>query len=151
LKETSPQAFDRLLYVEQPTDRNLAAQRLDMRRLAALKPVLADEGILDLATFGLARELGWFGIALETCKGHSSALLYVAKASQIGMPYSVQDLTNPDLAFVHSAALAARIYPLKGGGLQCPPVSSPGGDPGAAGSQYAVSGSRWVYPHRDNR
>jgi L-alanine-DL-glutamate epimerase-like enolase superfamily enzyme len=114
LKEVSPLAYDRLLYIEQPTERDLAAHRFDMRKLAAVKPVLADEGVTDLAAVDLARELGWSGIALKTCKGHSSTLLTIAKASAAGLLYSVQDLTNPSLSFVHSAGLAARAYPLKG-------------------------------------
>jgi L-alanine-DL-glutamate epimerase-like enolase superfamily enzyme len=114
LQEVSPLAYDRLLYIEQPTERDLAAHRFDMRALAALKPVLADEGVIDLETLDLAVELGWSGIALKTCKGHSSVLLNIARASAAGLLYSVQDLTNPALAFVQSAGLAARSYPLKG-------------------------------------
>ena len=114
LKETSPLAYERLLYVEQPTERDLSAHRFDMRKVSAEKPVLADEGITDLESFDLARDLGWSGFALKTCKGHSSTLLYVAKASATGLPYSVQDLSNPGLSFVHSAGLAARTNPLKG-------------------------------------
>jgi len=85
-----------------------------MRAVARLKPVLADEGITDLEKFDLARELGWSGVALKTCKGHSSALLYVARATELGMPYSVQDLTNPGLSLIHSAGLTARIQPIMG-------------------------------------
>jgi L-alanine-DL-glutamate epimerase-like enolase superfamily enzyme len=114
LKERSPLAFDRLLYIEQPTERDLSTHRFDMYQLAAIKPVVADEGVTDLESLGLAQELGWSGVALKTCKGHSSALLSIAKASAAGMIYSVQDLTNPGLAFVHSAGLAARTSPLKG-------------------------------------
>jgi L-alanine-DL-glutamate epimerase-like enolase superfamily enzyme len=114
LSELSPLAFEHLLYIEQPTERDLSAHRFDMRKLAALKPVLADEGVVDIETLDLAEELGWSGIALKTCKGHSSVLLSIAKASAAGLLYSVQDLTNPSLAFVHSAGLAARTYPLKG-------------------------------------
>ena len=114
LRADEPDAFEALLYVEQPTERNLAEHRFDMRKLAAIKPVLADEGITDVTHLDLARELGWSGVALKTCKGHSSALLYVARSEEEGMPYTVQDLTNPGLSLVHSAGLAARIRPLMG-------------------------------------
>lgn len=114
LREVTPLAFRRLLYLEQPTGRDLAAPEMDMHRAAAIKPVLADEGITDLQSLELARRLGWSGVALKTCKGHSAALLYMAKAAACGMPYSVQDLTNTGIAFLHSAGLAARIAPLKG-------------------------------------
>ena len=110
----SPRGYERLRYLEQPTARDLAAHRHDLRPLAALKPVLADEGVTDLESFALARELGWSGLALKTCKGHSAALVYLALLEQAGLPYSVQDLTNPGLAFAHSAGLAARCRPLLG-------------------------------------
>jgi L-alanine-DL-glutamate epimerase-like enolase superfamily enzyme len=114
LQEMSASAFKSLLYIEQPTERDLAAHRFRMHDLTEIKPVLADEGIVDLETFNLARELKWSGLALKTCKGHSSALLYVVKATAHGMVYSVQDLTNPGLALVHSAGSSAHINPLKG-------------------------------------
>lgn len=53
-------------------------------------------------------------VALKTCKGHSSALLCVCKAIEEGLIYTVQDLINPGLAFIHSAGFAARLNPLKG-------------------------------------
>ncbi len=114
LKAASPLAFKSLLYLEQPTERDLAHHRLSMRRVARIRPVLADEGVTDLESLDLAIELGWLGVALKTCKAHSSALLFLAKAEQNGLPYSVQDLTCPGLALVHSATLAARSRPLKG-------------------------------------
>ena len=114
LKAEAPAAFDAMLYVEQPTERDLEAHRFDMHALSAIKPVVADEGVTDVEKLDLARTLGWSGVALKTCKGFSSALLYVAKAVEEGMVYTVQDLTNPGLSLIHSAGFAARIHPLKG-------------------------------------
>lgn len=114
LRERYPRAFDALLYVEQPTERDLRRHRYDMSEVAARKPVLADEGITGVEDLHLARELGWSGVALKTCKGHTSALLCVAAAEKWGMVYSVQDLTNPGLALAHSVGLAARISPIMG-------------------------------------
>jgi hypothetical protein len=85
-----------------------------MRRLSALKPVIVDESLTDLESFDLALDLGWSGIALKTCKGHSADLIYVAKATEAGLPYSVQDLTNPSLALFHSIGLAARTHTIMG-------------------------------------
>lgn len=113
-RAASPRGFELLRYLEQPTERDLSAHRHDMRQLAAMRPVLADEGVVSLETWGLAQELGWSGLALKTCKGHSAALLYLALLEQAGRPYSVQDLTNPGLALLHSAGLAARSRPLLG-------------------------------------
>lgn len=114
LRERDPAAYDALLYVEQPTERDLRAHRWDMRELAALKPVIVDESLTGLEDFDLAMELGWSGIALKACKGHSASLLFAARARAAGVPYTVQDLTNPGIALTHSAGLAARLYTLKG-------------------------------------
>lgn len=114
LRAEHPRAYAATLYVEQPTERDLAAHRHDMRRLASLKPVLIDESLTDLPAFDLAMELGWSGIALKTCKGQSHSLLFLAKATDAGIPYSVQDLTNPSLALIHSVGFAARIRTIKG-------------------------------------
>jgi hypothetical protein len=85
-----------------------------MRPVAALKPVLADEGVTDIEKLKLAKELGWSGVGLKVCKCHSSSLLYVAWAKENGMLLSVQDLTNPGLSLVHSAGFASRIDTMMG-------------------------------------
>ncbi len=114
LRELSPAAYDALLYLEQPTERDLTAHRLDMSVVSALKPVVVDEGVTDVETLELAIELGWSGVGLKTCKGHSSSLLYVAKAREEGLVMTFQDLTNPGLSLVHEAGFAARIDTLRG-------------------------------------
>jgi len=114
LKEASPLAFRSFLYYEQPTERDIEAHRFDMHEVSKIKPVIADESVTDLKKLELAIELGWSGIALKTCKGHSMAMMYVAKAARAGLVYSVQDLTNPGLSLVQSAGFAARIDPIMG-------------------------------------
>ncbi len=114
LKERSPKAYAALLYVEQPTERDLSVHRFDQRAVAAMKPCVADEGVTDVEKLKLAKELGWSGVGLKTCKGHSSALLYIAWTAENDMVLSVQDLTNSGLSLVHSAGLAARIDTIKG-------------------------------------
>ena len=114
LREQDPQAFDALLYVEQPTERDLSAHRFDFHALSKLKPVILDESLTSLDDFQLALELGWSGIALKTCKCQSSDLLFLAKAEEAGIPYTVQDLTNPGLALLQSVGLAARTHTIKG-------------------------------------
>lgn len=110
----SPDCYERILYIEQPTERELTAHCHDMRALSQLKPVIVDESLTDLESFNLALELGWTGIALKSCKGHSKSLIFAALAREKGIPYSVQDLTNPSLALFHSVGLAARLYPIMG-------------------------------------
>ncbi|MBC7287215.1 MAG: hypothetical protein H5T86_04045 [Armatimonadetes bacterium] len=114
IQERSPACFDRVLYVEQPTTRDLAGAAHDMRALARVKPVLVDESLTDLESFDMALEHGWSGVALKACKCQSAALIMAAKARELGVPYSVQDLTNPSLALFHSIGLAARLYTIKG-------------------------------------
>jgi len=114
LRRISPLAFNNLLYLEQPTERDLSRHMFSMRKVAEIKPVLADEGVTDLKSFELALKLGWSGVAVKACKWHSSSLLYISKMEQLGIPYSIQDLTCPGLALVHSASLAARSNPIKG-------------------------------------
>jgi hypothetical protein len=91
-------------------------------------PVIADESVTGPEELELAQRLGWSGVALKTCKGHSACLLYIAQAAQARMLYTVQDLANPGLALVHSAGLAARSFPLRGveyGARQLVPWAAP--------------------------
>jgi len=114
LREASPMAYEALLYFEQPTERDLSVHRFDMSEVARYKPVVVDEGVTDVEMLRLAEELGWSGVGLKTCKGHSSSLLYVAYAAEHDLVVTVQDLTNPGLSLIHSAGLAARIDTLMG-------------------------------------
>lgn len=114
LREQEPRAYAALLYVEQPTERDLTAHRFDLREIAALKPVILDESLVGFAEMDLALDLGWSGVALKTCKCHSLALLTAARAQAANIPYTVQDLTNPGLSLLHSVGLGARLAPLMG-------------------------------------
>jgi len=110
LKSRSPEAFRRVQYIEQPTHRDLRAHPENrMHRAARIKPVVIDESLLDLDSLLLCRELGYTGVALKACKGHSEALLMGAAAQKFGMFLCVQDLTCPGRSFLHSASLAARM------------------------------------------
>ncbi len=110
LKARAPDAWRRLEYLEQPTARDLrAASGNRMYRVARIKPVVIDESLVDLESLQAARELGYSGVALKTCKGHSGALLTAAAAQKYGMFLCVQDLTCPGASFLHSAGLAARV------------------------------------------
>jgi L-alanine-DL-glutamate epimerase-like enolase superfamily enzyme len=108
--ERSPGAFRRLQYIEQPTKRDLRANRENrMHKAAEIKPVVIDESLLDFESLLLSREMGYSGVALKACKGHSEALLMGAAAQKFGMFLCVQDLTCPGASFLHSATLSARI------------------------------------------
>lgn len=110
LQTRSPAAFRRVQYIEQPTHRDLRAHPENrMHKAARIKPVVIDESLLDLESLMLCRELGYTGVALKACKGHSEALLMGAAAQKYGMFLCVQDLTCPGRSFLHSASLAARM------------------------------------------
>lgn len=110
VKERSPAAFGRVHYIEQPTHRDLRAYpESRMHAAAAIKPVVIDESLVDLDSLLLCREMGYSGVALKACKGHTEALLMGAAAQKYGMFLCVQDLTCPGRSFLHSASLSARI------------------------------------------
>ena len=130
VREQSPIAFDRLQYIEQPTHRDLRANPENrMHKAAEIKPVVIDESLVDFDSLLLSRELGYSGVALKACKGHSEALLMGAAAQKFGMFLCVQDLTCPGASFLHSASLSARIptvAAIEGNGRQYCPAANAG-------------------------
>lgn len=110
LQERTPRGFDRVQYIEQPTDRNLKAHPENkMHEAAKLKPVVIDEALTDLEALLLAREQGYTGAALKACKGQSQSMLMAAAAQKMGLFLCVQDLTCPGASLIHSAGLAAHV------------------------------------------
>jgi hypothetical protein len=53
--------------------------------------------------------MGYSGVALKACKGHSEALLMGAAAQKYGLFLCVQDLTCAGASLIHSAGLAAHV------------------------------------------
>jgi hypothetical protein len=110
IREKSPAAYERIQYVEQPTRRDLKADRANrMHEAAKLKPVVIDESLTDLESLHLAREMGYSGAALKACKGQAQALLMGAAVQKYKMFLCVQDLTCPGASLIHSAGLAAHV------------------------------------------
>jgi L-alanine-DL-glutamate epimerase-like enolase superfamily enzyme len=110
VREATPSGFERVLYIEQPTARDLQKDRDNvMHEAARLRPVVIDESLTDLETLLLAREMGYTGVALKACKGQSHAMLMAAAAQKFGMFLCVQDLTCPGASLIHSAGIAARV------------------------------------------
>jgi L-alanine-DL-glutamate epimerase-like enolase superfamily enzyme len=110
VRNATPDGFDRILYIEQPTARDLARDRSNvMHEAARLRPVVIDESLTDLESLMLAREMGYSGVALKACKGQSQAMLMAAAAQKFGMFLCVQDLTCPGASLIHSAGIAARV------------------------------------------
>jgi L-alanine-DL-glutamate epimerase-like enolase superfamily enzyme len=110
IRERTPAGFGRVQYVEQPTRRDLKADRANvMHEAAKLKPVVIDESLTELESLLLAREMGYSGAALKACKGQAQALLMGAAVQKFKMFLCVQDLTCPGASLIHSAGLAAHV------------------------------------------
>jgi L-alanine-DL-glutamate epimerase-like enolase superfamily enzyme len=110
VREATPTGFDRILYIEQPTARDLKKDRANvMHEASKLCPIVADESLTDLESLLLAREMGYTGVALKACKGQTHAMLLAAAAQKFGMFLCVQDLTCPGASLIHSAGIAARV------------------------------------------
>lgn len=110
VKEKTPAGFASILYLEQPTQRNLRAHRGNVMHAAAkLRPVVIDESLTDLESLLLAREMGYTGLCLKACKGQSHAMLMAAAGQKYRMFNCVQDLTCPGASLVHSAGIASHV------------------------------------------
>ena len=70
-----------VLFIEQPIARKVALE-LDVRPLAAFKPVIVDESDGALDAFVQARAHGYSGISSKTCKGLYRSLLNAARCAQ---------------------------------------------------------------------
>jgi len=110
LKEQTPEGYERIQYIEQPTSRDLKADRQNVMHAAArMKPIVIDESLTDLENLLLSREMGYTGAALKACKQQSQAVLMAAAGIKYKMFLCVQDLACPGASLVHSAGLAAHV------------------------------------------
>ena len=104
-----PQVLPALDYVEQPTPRDLGAYTDTLHEVAARVPVVVDESLDDLENLDWIHRLGWSGLAVKTCKGHTHSLLAYCWGRHHRLYLTLQDLTNPGLALVHSANFCAHL------------------------------------------
>jgi L-alanine-DL-glutamate epimerase-like enolase superfamily enzyme len=115
LKEGSAAGFARIQYIEQPTARDLKANRQNvMYRVSKLVPVVIDESLTGLDALMLAREMGYTGAALKACKGQTQAVLLAAAGQKLKMFLCVQDLTCPGASLIQSAGIAAHVPGIAG-------------------------------------
>ena len=122
-----PRIYGMILYVEQPFPYDLEEHRIDVHSVSARKPLFMDESAHDWRLVRLGRSLGWTGVALKTCKTQTGALLSLCWARAHGMTLMVQDLTNPMLAQIPHALLAAHAGTIMGvetNGMQFYPDAS---------------------------
>jgi L-alanine-DL-glutamate epimerase-like enolase superfamily enzyme len=110
VKEKSPSGYAKIQYIEQPTKRDLEKDRENvMFEAAKFRPVVIDESLTGVDMLLLARQMGYSGAALKTCKGQSQSILVAAACQKFKMFMVVQDLTCPGASLVHSVGLAAHI------------------------------------------
>lgn len=110
LRTATPAGWGRILYIEQPTKRDLDRDPgFTLHAAAKLRPIVVDEALTDLESLLRAREKGYTGVALKACKGQSHAMLMAAAARKYGLFITVQDLTCPGASLIHSASIAARV------------------------------------------
>lgn len=107
LRDEQPRMYQMILYVEQPFPYDLERHQIDVHSVSARKPLFMDESAHDWQLVRLGRSLGWTGVALKTCKTQTGAILSLCWAKAHGMTLMVQDLTNPMLAMIPHALLAA--------------------------------------------
>ena len=107
LLNDAPETHAMLLYVEQPFAYELEEHAIAVHAISARKPLFMDESAHDWRIVRRGRELGWTNVALKTCKTQTVALLSLCWARAHGMTVMVQDLTNPMLAMIPHALLAA--------------------------------------------
>lgn len=114
LRDEEPRIFGMLLYVEQPFPYELEDHPIAVHSVSARRPLFLDESAHDWRLVRRGRELGWTGVALKTCKTQTGALLSLCWAQAHGMTLMVQDLTNPMLAQIPHALLAAHAPTIAG-------------------------------------
>jgi L-alanine-DL-glutamate epimerase-like enolase superfamily enzyme len=120
LRAADAAAYGSVEYLEQPTDRDIQRSPFNWREVTQLKPVLLDEGLVDLNMLQEARRQNYSGFALKTCKGHSMLLLCAAWAHRQGMTIALQDLTNPGIALIHAALVGSHLPTINGAELNSP-------------------------------
>lgn len=113
-------AYGALRYIEQPTGWDLRTAAFDWRPVGRRVPVVVDEGLIDLNVLSEIEHQGWSGLALKTCKGHSMSLVAAAWGHARGLLLTMQDLTNPGFAGIHSALFAAHVGTVNGLELNSP-------------------------------
>jgi len=114
LRDEHPRVYQMILYIEQPFSYDLEKHPIDVHSVSARKPLFMDESAHDWKLVRLGRSLGWTGVALKTCKTQTGAILSLCWAKAHGMTLMVQDLTNPMLAMIPHALLAAHAGTIMG-------------------------------------
>ena len=110
VKEKAPMGFRRILYVEQPTARELKAHPENaMHEAARFCPVVIDESLIDVDSLLLARKLGWTGAVIKSPKGLTNMLMIASAAGKQKIFVAGGDMSCPGAALIQTASLQARV------------------------------------------
>jgi L-alanine-DL-glutamate epimerase-like enolase superfamily enzyme len=110
VKTASPDGYDRITYIEQPTSRDLPdTPSQSLFEVSKLKPVVMDESLTGFDALLRGRKIGYTGVALKACKGQSQSVLLNAAAQKFRMYMTAQDLTCPGASLIQSAGIAAHV------------------------------------------
>ena len=110
IKEGSPSGYDRITFIEQPTQRELfALPDQALTKASKLKPIVMDESLTGFDVLMRGREIGYTGVALKACKGQSQTVVLNAAAQAFKMYLTAQDLTCPGASLIQSAGIAAHV------------------------------------------
>lgn len=106
--EASPQARKSICYVEEPCSIDSCGGEQIIEVNAGVPLLILDESVATWRELEDAVARGWRGVALKSCKGQSESLLMLALAKELGLRFTVQDLTNPMLAQLTHLLLGSR-------------------------------------------
>lgn len=109
-----PDIYKQILYIEQPFPYDIERYPIDVTAIRQRKDIFMDESAHDWRFVEMGAALGWNGVALKVCKSLTGALLSFCWAREHGLKIMVQDLTNPRLAMIPHALLAARAATIMG-------------------------------------
>jgi len=110
VKTASPDGYDRITYIEQPTSRDLPdTPSQSLFEVSKLKPVVMDESLTGFDALLRGRKIGYTGVALKACKGQSQSVLLNAAAQKFRIYMTAQDLTCPGASLIQSAGIAAHV------------------------------------------
>jgi len=110
VKTASPEGYDRITYIEQPTSRDLPeTPSQSLFEVSKRKPVVMDESLTGFDALLRGRKIGYTGVALKACKGQSQSVLLNAAAQKFRMYMTAQDLTCPGASLIQSAGIAAHV------------------------------------------
>ena len=108
LEARDPEARKSVCYVEEPCPIEGCSPGPAELANRDFPLLILDESVSTRQELEDAVGRGWRGVALKTCKGQSESLMMLSLAKELGLRFTVQDLTNPMLAQITHLLLGSR-------------------------------------------